>query len=144
MSLTPVELARELESLLPAVARTLFPAGQPEAIAELTIAQLRVVRLVREGTTSVGALADRLSMTSSAVTQLANRLEASRLVTRVDDENDRRIKHLRLTEIAEKTMAERADKRVKRAAGVIEKLDENDRESLMSVLKKIVELGSKS
>ncbi|MFS0873975.1 MarR family winged helix-turn-helix transcriptional regulator [Paenibacillus xylanilyticus] len=69
---------------------------------QLTAKQVLVLELIRSGVNSTKALADNLSVSTSAISQLLNKLEANAYIIRtIDKENRRKIK-LQLAERSEK------------------------------------------
>ncbi|KWU67580.1 MarR family transcriptional regulator [Bacillus mycoides] len=69
---------------------------------QLTAKQVLVLELIRSGVTSTKDLADSLNVSTSAVSQLLNKLEVHEYIIRtIDKENRRKIK-LQLTEKSEK------------------------------------------
>jgi len=86
----------------------------------------------------LGGLATRLSCVRSNVTQLIDRMEADGLVRRVDDPNDRRAVHAKLTDEGR----ERHREGVRRVAALEERLTEQlsdaERASLRALLSKLL------
>ena len=133
------EQAKSLTSLLPAVMRGLFTvAGDPAA--ELPLSQLRVCRMLLScGPRPMSALSRELGVSLSAITQIADRLERARLVTRVAEENDRRIRCLQLTPHGEHVMRQREDVRIQHVLTVLEHLSPEMRQEMQSSLETLLE-----
>src|SRR6266542_262279 len=99
-----------------------------ETLAELTMAQVRVLfRLRNGGPMTSGALAGQLKVTLPTVTSVVDRLVARRLVERRDDPEDRRRVILALATDGQ-TLVERIQQgRRARLAAVIEAIDPTSR-----------------
>jgi DNA-binding MarR family transcriptional regulator len=75
--------AAEIEQLLPGLARRLFAVDPDHPLADLPVAQLRVCGLLfQRGARTMSQVGEELSISLSAVTQLADRLERAGLVAR--------------------------------------------------------------
>jgi DNA-binding MarR family transcriptional regulator len=128
------EQAREMISLLPAVARKIFRLDD-DLTTELPLAQLRVCSMLMEGPRSMSILSREMGVSLSAMTQIADRLERSRLVKRVSEGTDRRVRCLQLTSHGEHLMHRRDDERVQSAAAVLEQLSPDARNEVLESLK---------
>ena len=116
-----LDQAEAVASLMPALMRRL--SAQDHNLADqLPLAQLRVCSILRDGPLSMSVLSRELHVSLSAMTQIADRLEGARLVKRVAEENDRRVRCLQLTGRGEKMMYERQQARVQRAQAVLKNL----------------------
>src|SRR5438128_8143690 len=89
------EQAAQLECLLPKLMRRLFTLQ--DAVSQLPLAQLRLCTILQGGPRPMSVLGEELSISVSAVTQIADRLERAGLVERVSEAEDRRMRRLRLT-----------------------------------------------
>ena len=72
---------------------------------------------------------------------MANRLEASGLIARTDDESDRRIKNLSLTQKGRDIMTRRRELRVTQAEIALAKIPEAARKQLIQSLQQLVTQG---
>ena len=86
----------------------------------MPLAQLRVCGILYDGPRPMSALSRELGVSLSAMTQIADRLERARLVNRVAEGADRRIRCLQLTERGQKLMRSREDARNRRVLAVLE------------------------
>src|SRR5437660_5211187 len=86
-----------LECLLPKLMRRLFTLEQDHPVQELPLAQLRVCAILANGPKSMSAIGEELRNSTSAITQLADRMERAGLVERGPGSDDRRVRELRLT-----------------------------------------------
>ena len=106
----------ELETLFPRVWRKVFPTIEQDPLGALPVAQLRVVRVLNEGSKTVSELAAELQMSVSAVTPVLGRLEEKGIVVRQVAGEDRRRRVLELSADAREAFAERKACRVQRLA----------------------------
>jgi DNA-binding MarR family transcriptional regulator len=116
------ELAERLEELLPKVMRALSRTGKSDPLAGQSVAQIRMLRLLFADQRRPSSVSEELGLSLSAVTQMANRLEAAGLVKRVGDRDDRRFRYLQMTKRGRQLMQRRRDQRVLRAAELLQKL----------------------
>lgn len=133
------ERARELETLLPQLMRSLYWRGERDAVMELPLAQLRVVKVLYEGDKTPTELADELRMSLSALTQLTHRLQESGWVERATDAADRRVKHLQLSSQGREWMDKRRAGRIDRVRQVLETMSESEQEMALDSLNGLLE-----
>lgn len=131
------EQAKAMISLLPAVMRGMFRLDDDLA-TELPLAQLRVCALLLEGPRSMSFLSRETGVTLPAMTQIADRLERSRLVKRVAEDTDRRVRCLQLTARGEHLMHRRDDERLKAAEAVLRKLSPQSRTDMLRILEELL------
>ncbi|HZZ71373.1 MAG TPA: MarR family transcriptional regulator [Pirellulales bacterium] len=130
--------AEAIANLLPQLTRQLFVADDPMS-AKLPVAQLRVCGILFAGPRSMSALARELSVSLSAMTQIADRLERARLVKRVTVGADRRVRCLQLTARGEKLMARRQGVLVARVSQVLEQIPAPDQPQVLSSLQALMD-----
>ena len=128
-----VEQARAIAAHLPALMRQLF-TFEDDAAEELPLAQLRVCAILLGGPRPMSALSRELAVSLSAMTQIADRLERSRLVQRVADGTDRRLRCLQLTDRGEEIMRRREAARNRSVLAVLEQLPTQVRRDILSTL----------
>jgi DNA-binding MarR family transcriptional regulator len=128
------EQAADLTDLLPRLMRAMFTLDDSDPTMELPVAQLRVCTLLDPGPRTISDLAKELNITVSAVTQLADRLEAAGLVERLAGQEDRRTKRLRLTEQGAETLRARRQRRITRVVEVLRTLPAADRAEVLKAL----------
>jgi DNA-binding MarR family transcriptional regulator len=133
--------AERVEALVPQAMRALYRQDPSDPLLDFSVAQLRMLRSLREGSCTASSLGEALGLSVSAITQMANRLEASGLVERIDDVADRRIKHLSLTERGLKLLGERRSRRIDQAQEVLARLTGEERAQLIHALDKVVLAG---
>jgi DNA-binding MarR family transcriptional regulator len=125
--------ARAVMRMLRGVMRKLFTSDSDMA-EELPLAQLRVCAILSDGPRSMSAVGRELGVSLSAMTQLADRLERARMVQRVSEGNDRRVRQLQLTEEGEKVMRRRRDAHIGQALAALEQLSPDARAEVLAGL----------
>ena len=129
--------ARAIAALFPSLARQLFTADDAVA-AELPLAQLRVCGILYGGPRSMTALGRELNVSLSAMTQIADRLERTRLVKRAAVGTDRRVRCLQLTARGEKFMLNRQTALVERVSTVLAQVPSAARDQVLSALEALM------
>lgn len=132
------ERALKLESALPRLMRAMYRPNGDDPLSELPVAQLRVVRLLFTESKTHSAVGDELGISLSAVTQMANRLEQIGLIERIEDQNDRRVKFLRLTPTCKEVMTQRQQRRVARIKEVLATLQDDEQAVIIDSIEKLV------
>ena len=127
------EQAKTFVDLLQSLLRELT-LGSSDPAVELPLAQLRVCRVLSNGLQSISAISRELGVSLSAVTQLADRLERAKLVRRVAEDNDRRVRCLQLTARGEALLRLHDEERIQRMAVVLENLTPAKRDEAAAVL----------
>jgi len=115
------EQAKTIAVLLPILMRKLA-APDDDLSTSLPLAQLRLCSILFGGPRPMSALSRELGVSLSALTQIADRLEKAGLVSRVACGNDRRVRHLRLTERGDRLMRLREQTRTRRVLAVLQHL----------------------
>jgi DNA-binding MarR family transcriptional regulator len=103
---TRAALTREILELNEQIRLQCFELAGPMAFPpDLTMRQLHVLVAASqpEGVT-VHELADALGTSAPTASGLVNRLAAKGLVTRVEDDEDRRVRHVQLTDEGQETL----------------------------------------
>jgi len=78
-----------------------------------------LLNLKKHGRLSLGALKDHLFLAASSTSQLVDSLVQDGLVTRIRDEDDRRLLHLELTEAGATVLEDALSFRYEQIAGVL-------------------------
>ena len=133
-----VEAAQAMLSILPAVMRNLFRLDNDLA-TELPLAQLRVCSILQEGPRPMSMLSREMGVSLSAMTQIADRLERSRLVKRVSEDADRRVRCLQLTPHGEHLMHRRDEEHLQSAQAVLRHLSPSARSEMLNSLEKLLQ-----
>jgi len=136
-----LEIAEAVAGLVPRLARGLS-SSEKDPADDLPLAQLRLCGILSEGPRSMSALSRALGVSLSALTQIADRLERVRLVKRVAEENDRRVRCLQLTPRGEKMMHKRREARVRRTLAVLEHVAAPQREAVRASLEVLADACS--
>jgi DNA-binding MarR family transcriptional regulator len=132
-----LQRAANLEDLLPKILRSLTEIST-DPLADISLSQLRVLRIISECGGTPTAISQDLGLTVSAVTQIANRLERRGLIARSDDPVDRRIKHLALSDSGRELMKRRREMRTRRAAAILCRLPEGRQDELLRSLNELL------
>lgn len=135
--------ARGVASLLLALARRIFKLDDSLAAA-LPLAQLRVCGLLYDAPRPMSALSRELGVSLSAMTQIADRLERARLVKRIADGTDRRIRSLQLTPRGQRLMRRHEEARIRRVAAVLGQVPPAARRKATAALRTLVTASAAS
>jgi DNA-binding MarR family transcriptional regulator len=133
----PQEQAAALIGSLQSLLRELS-IGSTDPAVELPLAQLRVCRVLCSGPQSISAISRELGVSLSAVTQLGDRLERAKLVRRLAEDNDRRIRCLQLTARGERLLRLHDEERVRRMAAALGELTPQARQEAAAALDMLV------
>ena len=136
-----LETAEVVAGLMPRLARGLTSAEKDPA-DNLPLAQLRLCGILSEGPRPMSALSRALGVSLSALTQIADRLERARLVKRVAEGNDRRVRCLQLTARGEKMTRQRREARLLRTQAVLEQLSAPQRAAVRASLQVLADACS--
>ena len=129
--------AKAIATVLTSLMRT-FSTLDRDPAAELPLAQLRVCILLCEGPRCMSALSRELGVTLSAMTRIADRLECARLVKRVAEGDDRRIRQLQLTPRGQAIMRRRNEARVQNVSAVLGRLTPKARTGVRKALETLM------
>jgi DNA-binding MarR family transcriptional regulator len=129
--------AGTIASILPALMRNLA-APDDDLSTDLPLAQLRLCGILYGGPRPMSSVSRELGVSLSALTQIADRLQRAKLVSRVACGSDRRVRHLRLTERGESLMRLRQDVRAQRVLAVLRQLSPQTREEITIALETLL------
>jgi len=135
--MTDESLGTECEqfvALLRLLIRRVFALDPEDPSTDLPVAQLRVCALLNDGPRTVSTLARELAISVSAATQVADRLEAAQLVTRVADDDDRRVRNLVLTSHGADVARRRRARRLQSARALLARLSPAERKKALAAL----------
>lgn len=121
-----------LHSLLRALA-----SGSNDPAAELPLAQLRVCHVLQAGAQSISIISRELHVSVSAVTQIADRLERAKLVHRVAEDGDRRVRRLQLTRQGENLLQLHDEDRIRRTGAMLEQLTPKVRKEAAAMMERL-------
>jgi DNA-binding MarR family transcriptional regulator len=141
----PEELAREVDALEGLLCELGHKCSLRDPIAgaveelRFTPAQVHAILwLGRDGALTMGELARRLGITEKTITGVVDRLERERHLSRVRDEEDRRVVRVRLTKKGEASY-QRLNAHVReKLATILGLLDREDRQALKKLLRKLI------
>jgi DNA-binding MarR family transcriptional regulator len=122
--------ARQLDQAFRALARRVLIDDDPTF--ELPLGQIRVCMALFEEPRTMGQLSRELGVSQSAITQIADRLQASGLVTRLPDGADRRVRSLQLTPRARNMLRLREERRVRRVMEVLKTMPPGARRGVVA------------
>ena len=134
------EQASRLEALMPQVMGVLFRSDEQDPLRHHSLAQVRLMRTLLSGSKTAGELSHSLHLSPSSLTQMTSRMILAGLVTKELDQHDRRVRKLSLTEPGRNLMEGRQSMRARAAAKMLDKMDQNKRERLLSLLEEIAAL----
>jgi DNA-binding MarR family transcriptional regulator len=136
---TLMEQAIWLECSLPKLMRHLFALDPDHPAMELPLAQLRVCTILQAGPRTISSLGEELTISVSAVTQIADRLERAGFVERIAEPDDRRMRKLRLTQHGAAVMLSRREARVRRAMAALSTLPPANREAVLQAVRVLLD-----
>ena len=128
-----IDEARLATRQLLALARQLFVPADDSA-AQLPLGQLRVCAILFAGPRPMSELSRELGISTSAATQIADRLERAGLVRRITGEPDRRVRRLQLTERAARIVGRREQARIDRMSNAWRLLSDGQRQEALAAL----------
>jgi DNA-binding MarR family transcriptional regulator len=108
---------------------------------EIPHREIMMLKLIKahsgeEGITMT-TLSEHFEISKPAVSQMINGLEDKNMVERITLKSDRRIVYVRLTELGEETLAKSFQEMHNKLNGYLEKMGEEDIETLVSLLDKL-------
>jgi DNA-binding MarR family transcriptional regulator len=105
-----------------------------DSMMDLPLRQLKVCMSLYRRSRAMSDIGRELGLSPSAVTQVSDRLERRGLIERVSQDEDRRVRKLRLTRKGQQLVRSREDKQLRRIADALEQLSENEIDQLMAGL----------
>jgi DNA-binding MarR family transcriptional regulator len=139
------ELVPNLAAFLHHIFKTCGPkGGMLEIIDELglSLTQLKAIQIIStvgQDEMSLKQLGDSLELSLPAISRAVDGLVHRGLVTRTEDETDRRIKRVRPTPEAERLVARLIDIRFEQLGGFVESLNPRERTKLAAALAVLAE-----
>ena len=121
--------ARAMDTIFKAIGRRILV--HDDAALDIPLRQFRVCAALFESARSMKELSVELGVSQSAITQLADRLEAAGMVTRGAVGEDRRVKNLELTPRARKLLRDREEQRIDRVQEILQQLSAAERDALL-------------
>jgi DNA-binding MarR family transcriptional regulator len=105
----------------------------------LSMSMMGAMFHIRHGSSGVSDIGDDLGVTSAAASQMLERLVQQGLIVRSEDPNDRRSKHLVLTDKGQEILHEGILARQKWIEELAELLTDDEKEQALGVLQILVE-----
>ncbi len=105
-----------------------------DSMMDLPLRQLKVCTTLYRQSHSMSEISRELGLSPSAVTQVSNRLERRGLIERVFQDDDRRVRKLRLTRKGQRLMRSREEKQLCRIAAALDKLSPKELHQIMTGL----------
>lgn len=141
---TLYEQGEAIVTLMPRLLRRLFVLTPDDPAMEIPGAQMRVCNILRDGPRTMSGISSELSISQSATTQIADRLEKAGMVERLQPEDDRRCKQLALTSHGVEVMEDRKKRRVQGTVKVLQLLSPQQRIDVVKTLSTLLEASIKA
>ena len=113
--------------------------GVDDSMMDLPLRQLKVCLTLYGHSRSMSEIGRELSLSPSAVTQVSDRLERRGLIERVFQDEDRRVRKLRLTRKGQQLVRSREQKQLRRIATALETLTANELDQVMTGLETLAQ-----
>jgi DNA-binding MarR family transcriptional regulator len=108
--------------------------GVDDSMMDLPLRQLKVCVSLYRQSRSMSEIGRDLKLSPSAVTQVSNRLERRGLIERVFQDEDRRVRKLRLTRKGQQLVRSREKKQLRRIAAALNALSAIELEQVINSL----------
>lgn len=128
------EQSKIITRLMSKLIRQLFTIDVDDPAMDLPIAQMRVCAYLRCKPRTMSVLSKELGISLSAMTQIADRLERAKLVERVAETEDRRVKMLQLTPYGAEIMQRRRERHRNRVREALEQMPPESRKNVADAL----------
>jgi DNA-binding MarR family transcriptional regulator len=115
-----------------------------DSISDLPLRQLKVCVSLYGHSRSMSDLGRELSLSPSAVTQISDRLERRGLIERVFQDEDRRVRKLRLTRKGQQLIRRREQKQLGRIEAALEALTANEIRNVLAGLDILTRVSTQS
>ena len=113
--------------------------GVDDSMMDLPLRQLKVCLTLYRQSRSMSEISRELKLSPSAVTQVSNRLERRGLIERVFQDEDRRVRKLRLTRKGQQLVRAREQKQLRRIAAALDTLTAEELGQVMSGLETLAQ-----
>jgi DNA-binding MarR family transcriptional regulator len=105
--------------------------GVDDSMMDLPLRQLKVCLTLYRHSRSMSEISRELKLSPSAVTQVSDRLERRGLIERVSQDEDRRVRKLRLTRKGQQLVRSRERKQLHRIAAALDTLNADELSQVM-------------
>jgi DNA-binding MarR family transcriptional regulator len=113
--------------------------GVDDSMMDLPLRQLKVCLTLYRHSRSMSEISRELKLSPSAVTQVSDRLERRGLIERVFQDEDRRVRKLRLTRKGQQLVRSRERKQLRRIAAALDTLTANELGQVMTGLQTLAQ-----
>jgi DNA-binding MarR family transcriptional regulator len=113
--------------------------GVDDSMMDLPLRQLKVCLSLYRHSRSMSEIGRELKLSPSAVTQVSDRLERRGLIERVFQDEDRRVRKLRLTRKGQQLVRSRERKQLRRIAAALDTLTPNELGQVMTGLETLAQ-----
>ena len=110
-----------------------------DSMMDLPLRQLKVCLTLYRQSRSMSEISRELKLSPSAVTQVSDRLERRGLIERVFQDEDRRVRKLRLTRKGQQLVRSRERKQLRRIAAALDTLTANELGQVMTGLETLAQ-----
>lgn len=129
--------ADAVHAALRTVVRNLL--GVDDSMMDLPLRQLKVCLTLYRHSRSMSEISRELKLSPSAVTQVSDRLERRGLIERVFQDEDRRVRKLRLTRKGQQLVRARERKQLRRIAAALDTLTADELGQVMTGLETLAQ-----
>jgi DNA-binding MarR family transcriptional regulator len=133
----PVSQTDAVHEHLRTVVRSLLSVD--DSMMDLPLRQLKVCQSLHRQSRSMSEIGRELKLSPSAVTQVSDRLERRGLIERVFQDDDRRVRKLRLTRKGQQLVRSRERKQLRRIATALDTLTTNEIGQVMTGLETLAQ-----
>jgi DNA-binding MarR family transcriptional regulator len=133
----PVSQSDAVHEHLRTVVRNLLSVD--DSMMDLPLRQLKVCQSLRPQIRSMSEIGRELKLSPSAVTQVSDRLERRGLIERVFQDEDRRVRKLRLTRKGQQLVRSRERKQLRRIATALDTLTTSEVGQVMAGLETLAQ-----
>ena len=134
----PVSQTDAVHAALRTVVRNLLSVD--DSMMDLPLRQLKVCLSLYRQSRSMSEISRELKLSPSAVTQVSDRLERRGLIERVFQDEDRRVRKLRLTRKGQQLVRSRERKQLRRIATALDTLTANELGQVMTGLETLAQI----
>ena len=133
----PVSKTDAVHAALRTVVRNLLSVD--DSMMDLPLRQLKVCLTLYRQSRSMSEISRELKLSPSAVTQVSDRLERRGLIERIFQDEDRRVRMLRLTRKGQQLVRSREQKQLRRIATALDTLTTNELGQVMTGLETLAQ-----
>lgn len=113
--------------------------GVDDSMMDLPLRQFKVCLTLHRQSRSMSEISRELKLSPSAVTQVSDRLERRGLIERIFQDEDRRVRKLRLTRKGQQLVRTREQKQLRRITAALDTLSPNELGQVMTGLETLAQ-----